>query len=170
MDIVAIDFEASCLPQHGRSFPIEVGLCDGARTASWLIAPLADWSDWGWTQEAQALHGIKRSDLASLGQAPHRIVAEMERFVRGRRIVADSILDQYWLDLLYRAAGGPPVARIDHVALLLDELGADATQIEEACAAADARGFQRHRAAGDACWLADVLGALGAGRRLAAAA
>ena len=28
MTLIALDFEASCLPRHGRSYPIEIGIAD----------------------------------------------------------------------------------------------------------------------------------------------
>lgn len=59
--LLAIDFEASCLPRHGRSFPIEVGVADGEGwSRAWLISPHADWDDWHWTSEAENEHGITR--------------------------------------------------------------------------------------------------------------
>ena len=55
---MAIDFEASCLPRHGRSFPIEVGIAGGGIARSWIIRPHAAWAGWDWTAEAEALHGL----------------------------------------------------------------------------------------------------------------
>ena len=45
--IIAIDFEASCLPRHGRSYPIEVGVAGDGIERSWIIAPSADFSSCG---------------------------------------------------------------------------------------------------------------------------
>ena len=39
MGIVTIDFEASCLPQRGRSYPIEVGIAGNKGSLAWLIQP-----------------------------------------------------------------------------------------------------------------------------------
>nr|MEC6700676.1 hypothetical protein [Sphingobium sp. SJ10-10] len=39
MNYVTIDFEVSCLPHHGRSFPIEVGIADSQGSRAWLIRP-----------------------------------------------------------------------------------------------------------------------------------
>ena len=54
LPILAVDFEASCLPRHGRSYPIEVGIANENGTArSWLIRPAVLWEGWTWTEEAR---------------------------------------------------------------------------------------------------------------------
>ncbi len=150
---MTIDFEASCLPRHGRSFPIEVGIADGDMSRSWLIRPHDDWADWDWTAEAQALHDLSRYRIAWEGQSAAQVLAELVDATRGRRVVADSLVDQYWLDTLAAAAGAPSPLAITHVTTLFDELGVDAHHIADAMAIADGQGTTRHRAAGDARWL-----------------
>jgi len=40
MGIITIDFEASCLPQRGPSYPIEVGIAgDGGPPGSFSLTP-----------------------------------------------------------------------------------------------------------------------------------
>ena len=104
MTILTIDFEASCLPRHGRSFPIEVGVAGGGLSRSWLIRPAACWAGWDWTQEAEALHGISRARIERDGLPAAQVLAELVATVAGRRVIADSPLDQYWLDRLAAAA------------------------------------------------------------------
>ncbi|MFT3966811.1 MAG: hypothetical protein QM690_13115 [Sphingobium sp.] len=157
MNIVAIDFEASCLPRHGRSFPIEVGIYDGSVPKSWLILPHGDWRGWNWEPEAEALHGIAYETLLTHGLPAPLVMKELAGAVAGRRLVADSGIDQYWLDMLASAAGygEPPV--IDHVALILDEWQVSADQVAASRAVADRLQPLRHRAGHDAHWLGLVL-------------
>src|SRR3546814_5436437 len=60
LTILTIDFEASCLPRHGLSYPIEVGIAREGKARSWLIRPHDDWAGWHWSAEAEALHGLDR--------------------------------------------------------------------------------------------------------------
>ncbi len=157
VNIVTIDFEASCLPRHGRSYPIEVGIADGRETMSWLIRPDARWSGWDWTDEAQALHGLSLEALWTLGQPADIVMRELMAAVGGRRLVADSGLDQYWLDTLAVAAGREEVPRIGHVMMLLDEWAVTGNQVALARAHADREQGALHRAGADARWLALVV-------------
>ncbi|MFC3442411.1 hypothetical protein ACFOKF_14650 [Sphingobium rhizovicinum] len=157
---MTIDFEASCLPRHGRSFPIEVGIAGDGVARSWLIRPHADWADWDWTAEAEALHGLSRERIMHEGQTVDIVLAELVAAVAGQRVVADSLIDQYWLDTLASAAGAASPFRIDHVASLFDEQGADEQRVADAVAHADAQGVVRHRAAGDALWLSALISRL----------
>lgn len=158
MTILAIDFEASCLPRHGRSFPIEVGVAVDDWSESWLIRPHESWRGWDWTAQAQALHGLTLERLYREGLPVETVFARLVAAVDGRRVVADSHIDQYWLETLSRAAGEPVPFAIDHVSRLLDEYGARDECIVAAVAQADARHPLRHRAASDAAWLSTLLG------------
>ena len=162
LTIRTIDFEASCLPRHGRSFPIEVAIAAGGSARSWLIRPHESWADWDWTAEAQALHGLSRARVTAEGLPVETVLAELTEAAGDARIIADSPIDQYWLDCLARAAGRTAPFRIDHVAPFFDEQGADAARIAAAVARADALGLVRHRAAADALWLGAVIDGLAA--------
>lgn len=168
MTVLTIDFEASCLPKHGRSFPIEVGIADGDTARSWLIRPHRDWWGWDWTDEAQALHGLPRDRIDQEGWPVDAVLEELDRTVRGRRVVADSRIDQYWLDTLAAAAGRPAPFAIGHVTDILDETHASEAAITRAVAAANAAYPIRHRAASDALWLATVIGRVRHGAMVAA--
>ena len=157
MNIVAIDFEASCLPRHGRSFPIEVGIAFGGRSQSWLIRPHESWAGWDWTAEAQALHGIALEKLYLEGLPVEAVLDRLVAAMDGRRAVADSALDQYWLDTLAQAAGEAAPFSIEHVASLMHEYGAGESRIGSAVAYADAVQPTRHRAAPDAAWLSALI-------------
>lgn len=162
MTILAIDFEASCLPRHGRSFPIEVGLAGGGRSQSWLIRPHESWAGWDWTAEAQALHGLTLEKLQREGLPVDAVLDRLVAATDGCRAVADSVIDQYWLETLARAAGESAPFLIDHVSLLLDEYGAGERRIRAAVAHADALHPVRHRAGCDAAWLSALLDHVGA--------
>lgn len=157
LSILTIDFEASCLPRHGRSFPIEVGVAVEGWSCSWLIRPHNDWADWTWTQEAQALHGLDRTAIAQKGLDADIVLALLSDAAVGRRVVADSRIDQQWLDTLAAAAGRPTPFVIEHVSTIVTERGTTDMQIRQAMAVADRRCPTRHRAGTDALWLATML-------------
>jgi len=157
LTIVAIDFEASCLPRHGRSFPIEVGVSVAGRTQSWLIRPHDSWAGWDWTAEAEALHGLPLARLLREGLPADAVLDRLVAATEGHRVVADSVIDQYWLETLARAAGEGAPFMIDHVSILLDEYGASDQRICAAVAHADGRHPVRHRAGSDAAWLSALI-------------
>jgi hypothetical protein len=166
MDWVTIDFEASCLPRHGRSFPIEVGVSGPWGTRSWLIRPLPEWREWDWTEEAYRLHGISWEQLEEAGQDPAIVVAEVRQALGASRVIADSTIDRiWWQTLLDAGAGaiapsGSSAIRIEHVADVLTELGASHEQIMAAQWSADMLCPGRHRAGPDAFWLFTLLSTL----------
>ena len=157
MTILTLDFEASCLPRHGRSFPIEVGVAGGGLSRSWLIRPDDRWAGWDWTREAEAVHGLTFDRIMRDGLPAARVLAELVDHVQGRRVIADSLLDSYWLGELAAAAAVPTPFAIDHITMLFDEQRADDTRIANAVAYADSLGLVRHRAEGDAQWLSALI-------------
>ncbi|MDF0491092.1 hypothetical protein PX699_22750 [Sphingobium sp. H39-3-25] len=160
MDFVAIDFEASCLPRHGRSFPIEVAISGPEGTRSWLIRPHASWRDWDWTEEATRRHCISADELDRKGVSPRQVVQEITKAVCGRRLFADSTIDAIWWATLHADAGIDPLAPIEHASLLVDALGAGSGEIAAAKKVADCRCPGRHRAGPDAAWLWQLLSEL----------
>ncbi|MCE7795395.1 hypothetical protein LWE61_02360 [Sphingobium sufflavum] len=157
MDYVAIDFEASCLPRHGRSYPIEVGLCGPEGPVSWLIRPHGDWHGWDWTAEAEAIHGIGRDRIARDGLPAAVVLDRLIDRIDGRPVVADSALDGAWWDILAQAAGRPGPSPVTTAATLFDRLGTTTEHILAAQRHADRQCAARHRAADDALWLWTVL-------------
>ena len=158
LPIVTIDFEASCLPKHGRSYPIEVGIAGpGVPARSWIIRPHAVWADWDWTSEAEGLHGLTLDEIKRIGRPASEVLLELSDAVAGHRVIADSMLDQYWLETLASAARMPPRFCIDHIASLLDECGVDELRIMEALAFANCRFPARHHARADALWLSAIV-------------
>ena len=151
MRLVTIDFEASCLPIHGRSFPIEVGIAGDAVTSrSWLIRPHASWHGWDWTEEAEALHGISRAELIERGRPVESVAAELAVALHGCRVFADSWLDGEWMTTLASAAGAPLPARVGHLEEIVVALGATNVSVAEIDAELESRPFGRHRAGEDA--------------------
>ncbi|MGO4169362.1 3'-5' exonuclease [Novosphingobium sp. YAF33] len=100
-DPALIDFEASCLPEYGQSYPIEVAVAriDG-ESRSWLIKPPPRWQTWDWSEEAESLHGISRAMLACDGLPPAQVFAEMVAFVGTCEVYSDADLDGFWLEVL----------------------------------------------------------------------
>lgn len=158
---LAIDFEASCLPARGRSYPIEVGISDNRGNArSWLIRPDAAWADWCWTEEAERLHGLSREDLFASGQPAAQVLAELNAQIGHAQAIADSDLDARWLQTLAQAAGIAPQFRITHLSEILDPLMPSRAAVRIADEQAAKIGTLRHRAAQDARYLATWLDAL----------
>jgi hypothetical protein len=93
MSIITIDFEASCLPCHSNSYPIEVGIADACGLRALLIRPLLSWMGWDWTEEAEQLHGITRGQLLRKRHPVKDVVLALNQFLSGCRVVADSNLN-----------------------------------------------------------------------------
>lgn len=159
MTFTAIDFEASSLPRHGRSFPIEVGIADERGVRSWLIRPAPEWAGWTWTGEAQALHGLTLDQLHGDGRPASDVMGELAASVAGRRLVADSNLDRGWMATL-AAAARVDALPIDHVGDWLDRFGSSDAEIAAAQTELRNQPYRRHRAGGDAAWLFAMLARL----------
>jgi len=161
MSPLTIDFEASCLPRDGRSFPIEVGIADAAgRYRSWLIRPHADWVGWTWTREAERLHGISREQLERDGLPANVVLNELNTVIGDGKVIADSWLDAAWLDTLCTAAGFEARFAIVHLANIVNDLDLTPEQVVHADSTVAAMNFRRHRAGEDARHLALWLTAL----------
>lgn len=156
MDRIAIiDFEASCLPDYGASYPIEVALVPvGGMPASWLIKPAARWRFWDWSMEAEDLHGITRQLLADKGVAARQVLDELAAAAVGCRVYADSDLDAYWLEILAQACGRPAPFPVLYLGELFQQMKTTPVAIERAEEIAMERLPQRHIACKDARRLA----------------
>ena len=162
--LVNLDFEGSCYPSEGKSFPIEVAACrlsDGEARA-WLIRPHADWEDWTWNPQAEAVHGLSRDRLEREGVEPRRVLVELTGFVAGLEPVSDSESDAHWLKVLADAAGLEPPFEIGSSAHVLKLMGIDGqTQDhplwQEADRLATERHPRAHRAEPDARRGAEIL-------------
>jgi len=153
--LALIDFEASCLPEYGRSYPIEVAvaLVEGG-SRSWLIRPHAAWIGWDWSAEAEALHGISPSLLQRDGLPAERVLTEMATFVNGRPVYADADLDAYWLEVLAHAAARPAPFPVRFLGEYLVEQGYTRAEVVAALDAARLSLPTAHVARDDASRLA----------------
>jgi hypothetical protein len=165
--IAFLDFEASSLSKD--SYPVEVAwIFEDGRSASFLIKPADDWTDW--STEAERIHGLSRSMLEREGYAVEAVANEMIKALTGHDLYASApSWDGKWLSVLLRRAGHPR-----HALRLADTeqaftiaaqqaLGssADATLIASVVAESMLAKDQRepeHRALADAkaehdCWL-----------------
>ncbi len=158
---ITIDFEASCLPRHGRSFPIEVGIADArGNSRAWLIRPHASWNGWTWTEEAESLHRITPALLEREGLPACVVLSELCHAIGGREVIADSSLDAVWLTTLSRAAGIPADFSIVNLSEVLAGMAPTAEQLLHADACVERFEIRQHRAAQDARHLALWLTAL----------
>jgi hypothetical protein len=150
-----IDFEASCLPDYGRSYPIEVAVAriDGT-SRTWLIRPIAAWRYWDWAPEAEALHGISPELIEHEGVSPQQVLAEMAAFVADCPVYADADLDAYWLEVLAHGAGEKAPFPVHYLGEYLVEAGYTRPQVVAALAAARERLPVEHVARDDASRLA----------------
>lgn len=165
MDSLAlIDFEASCLPENGQSFPIEVALArtDGS-SHTWFIRPAPAWRYWDWDPEAEALHGISLDQLHKDGMPAAQVLSEMADFVGTANVYADADLDAYWLELLAHAAGKPMPFHVHFLGEYFVERGFTRPQVVEALEAAKAYVPREHIARDDARRLAVVVRLLNEG-------
>lgn len=153
MGIITIDFEASCLPQRGLSYPIEVGIAGDYGSSAWLIRPHAGWLGWQWSEEAERLHGITPSQLQTEGQSVQVVANALQEALMGHQVIADSSFDNSWMETLIKAAGIGLRSQIEHVGVLFDELETTADEIAAAQATIDLPTTHKHRARYDALWL-----------------
>ncbi|SFF78149.1 hypothetical protein SAMN05518801_101479 [Novosphingobium sp. CF614] len=153
-----IDFEASCLPEYGQSFPIEVAIAriDGLSRA-WLIRPCEAWKYWDWSEEAENLHGISRELLAQKGQPPAQVLAEMAEFARECNVYADADLDAYWLEVLCQAVGARLPFPVRYLGEFIQKRGYTRSQVVAALQEAKRRLPKEHLAREDAKRLALVV-------------
>ena len=104
-EIAFIDLEASGL--GARSWPIEVGWCFlHGKPRSLLIKPVAEWSMDAWDENAEALHGIARSDLDMQGDTPNTTCAALNAALTGLTVYSDAPdWDGFWLYRLFESGG-----------------------------------------------------------------
>ncbi len=113
-----IDFEASSLDLIA-SYPIEVGVClANGEVRSWLIEPHVLWQDW--SDSAEQIHGITRSQLEQEGVPVQTVARELNRLITGPVYCDAWTFDSFWLHRLYRAAGQKTGFQLDSVSTLLN--------------------------------------------------
>jgi hypothetical protein len=160
--VAVIDFEASCLPAFGRSYPIEAALVcvSGEVLVSALIRPHENWADMAWDPSAERLHGITRERLEAEGRPAFEVMMDLNHAAEGRRIVSDSGLDEVWLQRLFMATGVPAAFDIEPIGELLESHIARAGGPDPIASAAECAYFRfpvMHRATPDAQRLAETV-------------
>lgn len=137
-----LDFEASSLD----GFPIQVAwsLPNGSVTCH-LIDPagVEGWGDDRWDEYAeQEIHHISRDLLSKEGLPPVEVAEMMNAALEGETVYCDGgLLDQYWLEDLFEAAGIPPLFVLgDAEAMIFGKakrmfLGMSADEVTEQAAA-----------------------------------
>jgi hypothetical protein len=153
-----IDFEASCLPEYGQSFPIEVALArvDGS-SRQWLIRPAPEWRYWDWSDEAEALHKLTRTQVEREGTPAVQVMTELNAAAAGYQVYADADLDAFWLETLAHACGVQPTFGVRYLGELMVEEGFTRPQVVASLAEARTRMPREHAARADAQRLALTL-------------
>lgn len=150
-----IDFEASCLPEYGQSFPIEVAVARvSGESRTWLIRPAEAWRYWDWAPEAEALHGISRELVERQGLPVEQVLREMGEFVGDQVVYADADLDAHWLEVLAHAAHAQPPFVVHYLGEYMVEQGFTRPAVVAALATARERLPVEHIARDDASRLA----------------
>jgi hypothetical protein len=149
--VVIIDFEASCLPEHGRSYPIEVavGDIDTGVVQEWLIRPEPQWMKWDWDPAAERAHGLSQDTIVRGGESRAKVARAVARILNGQAVLSDHPpYDQLWLARLMQ---GDPGVRIEPLQAFWDRIvgGARRALIERALAHARQVAPIRHRAGAD---------------------
>jgi len=153
--IAIIDFEASCLPGHGRrSYPIEVavGLPETGELTIWLIKPEREWLEgWDWYYEAEQMHGLTRPHLLAHGLPRAHVARELLAAVDGHEVLSDCPrYEHHWLSVLI---GRDPGLRVGALGALLDDVAGGGrmghTLRERAAAHARKVAPRTHRAGDD---------------------
>lgn len=151
--VVIIDFEASCLPEHGRSYPIEVavGDVDTHEVKEWLIRPESRWMTWDWDPAAERVHGLSQARVVREGRSRAEVAKAVSRSLAGQAVLSDHPgYDQLWLARLMQ---GDPGVRIEPLQAFWVRIVGDSAEgralIKRALAHAREIAPIRHRAAAD---------------------
>ena len=109
MDIWVIDFEASGLSK--KSYPIEVGITNGAVHYTALIKPMSHWAYW--EVEAEKVHNIALDEIMKNGEDPLSVANELNSIIKTSKIYCDNIQwDGFWLNALFSDNGISPTFQI----------------------------------------------------------
>lgn len=109
MDIWVIDFEASGLSK--KSYPIEVGITNGAEHYTVLIKPMSHWAYW--EIEAEKVHNIAHDEIMKNGEDPISVAIKLNNILKTSKIYCDNIQwDGFWLNVLFSDNGLSPTFQI----------------------------------------------------------
>ncbi len=142
-----IDIEATGF--HALSYPIEVGVVtqEGLRYSS-LIQPYPNWDYW--CEEAEALHGISRTDLQKYGKPGDVVTRELNEILQNRTVYSDGwVVDKPWLIKLFDRARRPMSFWVSPLEMILNEEMIEHWEEAKTQALGESQG-ERHRASTDA--------------------
>lgn len=98
MNIWVIDFEASGLSK--KSYPIEVGITNGAEHYTALIKPMSHWTYW--EAEAEKIHNITADETMKNGKDSLSVANDLNSILKKSKIYCDNIQwDGFWLNVLF---------------------------------------------------------------------
>lgn len=114
-----LDIEASGFGPRG--YPIEIGIIlPNGRAWCSLIRPQPEWIFWD--EEAEALHGITRTQLLQIGRPAKEVTTILNEWLEDHRVYSDGWAHDYpWLHRLYDAADAHPSFTLDSIRSLLTE-------------------------------------------------
>ena len=164
--VIMLDIEASSLKgASGKksfhdliSYPVEVGLAkaDG-QPESRLIKPEDDWTDWNGeakNNDIGLIHGISRRELIKKGHNVREVAQWLNQEIGDKTVMCDSpdaVLDSFWLDRLFQAAG---IERQFNLRFLYDYIDMNDPLVDEAYKNSEIERESEHRAGEDA---ADIM-------------
>ncbi len=126
MSISTVPFDANVIDitasGTGReSFPVEVAivLASGQHYEA-LIKPVEGWNVW--SKQAERLHGIPLQRLEQFGKSVEQVCNDINRLCEQYTVYSDCwVMDNYWLDKLYFAAGIEKTIRCSPIEAILDD-------------------------------------------------
>ena len=118
-----IDIEASGFGLG--SYPIEIGVIDKQQKPfCCLVRPQPGWQHW--SEEGQAIHGIRRETLFDHGVDVTKIANQLNDMFRGQTVYSDAWGHDFsWLNLLFHAANIPRKFKLDSIVSLLSQAQLD---------------------------------------------
>lgn len=128
--IYFLDFEASSLDSD--SYPIEIGwVGEDGQGESHLIQP--HWSWCGWSKQSEAVHHITQ-DMLEDGTPPDVVARRTHAVLANAAIIVSDqpSFERYWLDMLLKVIGAPPLRITNIHALIGQEMRRVLTGIEAA--------------------------------------
>lgn len=112
-----IDFEASGL--HRLSYPISVGITNGATEYTALIRPMGHWLHW--SDESAQVHGLDRDTLHKHGVDAEIVACKLNILLAGQSVYCDAIAwDSFWARVLFSDNGIHQRFTLTDAASLLD--------------------------------------------------
>ena len=116
---IILDIEASGF--GSTSYPIEVGVAmeDDSKYCA-LILPAPSWTHWD--EDAESIHHIKRSTLATYGKSPREVAIQLNALLIGKTVYSDGwVVDRPWITTLFYEAGVNLAFEVSALEMILSE-------------------------------------------------